>query len=64
MAKSILALRSQAAKPAAAARGAATPDGVVREWLVLGPVPLPESFKAKADFKKDGWRKTWLSAIT
>src|ERR1043165_1668841 len=35
-------LRFQARKPAGAeASGSPMPDGVVREWLVLGPVPVP-----------------------
>ncbi len=35
-------LRSQATKPKEGETGKPIPDGVIREWLVLGPVPLAE----------------------
>ncbi len=36
-------LRFQARKPAGAEpAGKSTPDGVVRDWLILGPVPVPD----------------------
>jgi len=41
-AKSIKALRSQATKPKAGETGKPIPDGVIHEWLVLGPVPLAD----------------------
>jgi len=53
VARTVLALRAQAAKPKPGAKGTAAPDGVVREWLALGPLPLPESFKSENDFKKE-----------
>jgi outer membrane protein assembly factor BamB len=46
-------LRFQAAPPGADATGRAMPDGVVREWLVLGPVPLPENTKVSEDTLPD-----------
>src|SRR5579872_1276262 len=41
--KTLPGLRFQAKKPSgAAAEGTPMPDGVIREWLVLGPVALPD----------------------
>ena len=44
-AKSVLALGANASQPAEGDAGTPIPDGVIREWLVLGPVPLPEGYK-------------------
>ncbi len=41
-AKSVTELRSQAARPKEGETGKPIPDGVIREWLVLGPLPMPE----------------------
>ncbi len=40
-AKTMKQLRSQAAKPKEGETGTPMPDGVIREWLVLGPLPPP-----------------------
>jgi len=45
VAKTIKALRSQVKKPKEGETGQPIPDGVVREWLVLGPIQAPEGFK-------------------
>jgi outer membrane protein assembly factor BamB len=47
-AKSVKELSAQAAKPkddAPPAKEAAIPDGVIRNWLVLGPLPMAEDKK-------------------
>jgi hypothetical protein len=49
-AKVILELRAQAVKPKDGETGKPIPDGVIREWLVLGPVSVPEGGKLKDDF--------------
>ena len=41
VAKSVAQLRAQARKPQEGDTGSPIPDGVVRQWLVLGPLPLP-----------------------
>ncbi len=46
-------LRSRAAKPKEGEMGKPIPDGVVREWLTLGPVPIPEGKKATDEFSGD-----------
>ncbi len=43
-------LRSQAAKPKEGETGAPIPDGVIREWLVLGPVPCTNTLNDNVDF--------------
>ncbi len=43
-------LSAQAKKPEAGNKGKPIPDGIVREWLTLGPVPIPEGKAAKDDF--------------
>ena len=48
-AKSVLELRSQAEKPKGSDAGKPIPDGVIREWLVLGPVAVPEGKKPAED---------------
>jgi len=53
VARSILALRAQADRPKPEQTGRPIADGVVREWLVLGPHPLPEGFKNAKDFRKE-----------
>lgn len=40
--KAVKGLRYQTQKPGAEASGKPMPDGVVREWLILGPVPVPD----------------------
>ena len=50
VARSVKELSAQALKPkddASPARGAAIPDGVIRNWLVLGPLPLTEDKKVE-----------------
>ena len=42
VAKAVRELSAQARKPKGADRGKPIADGVVRDWLVLGPVPIPE----------------------
>jgi len=49
VAKPVAALRSQASKPKEGQIGRPIPDGVVREWLVLGPVPMTRSAKPDVD---------------
>ena len=44
--KAVKGLRFQVQKPGAEASGKSMEDGVVREWLVLGPVPVPDVPKA------------------
>ena len=51
--KALRELRVQARKPNAGDTGKPLPDGVIREWLVLGPVPIPEGRSAKSDFGTD-----------
>jgi outer membrane protein assembly factor BamB len=52
--KSIQGLRFQAKKPkGAGAEGTTMPDGVIREWLVLGPVALPEGGTVQKDTLPD-----------
>lgn len=46
-------LSAQAKKPKAGDKGKPIPDGVIREWLTLGPVPIPEGKAAKDDFGTD-----------
>jgi len=48
--ESILQLRTQATKPNEKDEGVPVPGGVLREWLVAGPLPLPDGF---TDFKKE-----------
>lgn len=48
--ESVIRLRARAGKPGKGDTGTPIADGVIREWLVLGPVPLPEGFKS---FKKE-----------
>ena len=50
VAKSVKNLRSQATKPKEGEIGKPIPDGVIREWLVLGPLPSTNAIKAGADF--------------
>ena len=45
-AKPVAELRAQASKPKDGDAGTPMPDGVIREWLVLGPLPLAEGVKA------------------
>ena len=50
VAGSVKELSAQAAKPrddAAPAKVAAIPDGVIRNWLVLGPIPLTADMKSE-----------------
>lgn len=42
-------LRFMARKPAAHDAGTPMPDGVIRQWLVLGPVPFPRDAKIEED---------------
>jgi len=42
-------LRYQARKPKAEDAGSPMPDGVVREWLMLGPVPVSDDYDVKQD---------------
>ena len=45
--KAVQGLRFQAREPKPGDTGAPMPDGVVREWLVLGPVPVPADLNLK-----------------
>lgn len=47
--KTVKGLRYQARPPRQGDAGEPMPDGVVREWLILGPVPLPEDKKVTED---------------
>ncbi|MCZ7648370.1 MAG: PQQ-like beta-propeller repeat protein [Planctomycetota bacterium] len=49
IARSVKALRAQAEEPKAGETGAPIPDGVIREWLILGPIAVPEGFKKMQD---------------
>ena len=49
-AKAIKELRAQARKPREGETGKPIPDGVVREWLVLGPVDIPAEKRPADDF--------------
>jgi outer membrane protein assembly factor BamB len=51
--KALRELRGQARKPNAGEPGKPMPDAVIREWLVLGPVPIPDGKNAKSDFGPD-----------
>ena len=51
--KALRELRVQARKPNAGDTGKPMPDGVIREWLVLGPVPIPDGKNPKSDFGPD-----------
>ncbi len=42
VAKSVKELCAQSAKPKEGDKGKPIPDGVIREWMVLGPLPAPE----------------------
>ena len=46
-------LSTQARKPKAEDTGKPMPEGVIRDWLVLGPVPIPAGKAAKEDFGTD-----------
>jgi len=48
--KAVRELRVQARKPNAGDPGKPLADGVIREWLVLGPAPIPAGKNAKDDF--------------
>ena len=45
VAMSVKNLRSQATKPKEGETGNAIADGMIREWLILGPVPVPDELK-------------------
>ena len=49
IAKAVSQLRAQASKPQEGTAGTPIPDGVIRQWLVLGPLPLLKDAKANAD---------------
>jgi hypothetical protein len=49
VAKSLAQLRAQAAKPQPGDTGRPIPDGVIRQWLVLGPLPLSKDARPAAD---------------
>ena len=51
--EAVKGLRFLARKPDGEAAGAAMPDGVVREWLVLGPVAVSEDADIKDDALPD-----------
>ena len=51
--KAVKALSYQAAPPKDGDTGKPMPDGVAREWLVLGPVPCPKDAKAEQDTLPD-----------
>ena len=45
VAKSMRQLRAQAARPGDGETGKPIDDGIIREWLILGPVPVPDELK-------------------
>ena len=47
--EAVKGLRYQARPPKHGDAGKPMPDGVVREWLILGPVPIPEGKKVTED---------------
>ena len=47
---SVMGLSSQTKKPKEGEPGKPTADGVIRRWLTVGPVVIPEGKAAKADF--------------
>ena len=51
--RAVRELRAQATEPNGGEPGKPIPDGVIREWLVLGPVPIPEGKSTKEDFGTD-----------
>ena len=52
VATSVRDLRCQGAKPREGDTGKPMQPGVISEWLVLGPLVLPEDFPKNANFKK------------
>jgi outer membrane protein assembly factor BamB len=48
--KAVKELASQAKKPKDDDKGKPLSEGVIREWVTLGPVPIPEGKAAKDDF--------------
>lgn len=48
--KNMIGVTAQAQKPGTDASGQGIADGVLREWLVLGPVPVPTGAKVAAEF--------------
>ena len=46
-------LGTQAKKPKPDDKGKAMPEGVIRDWLTLGPVPIPDGKAAKDEFGAD-----------
>jgi outer membrane protein assembly factor BamB len=51
--KAILGVCSQARKPKPDDKGAPLSDGLIRDWLIVGPVPIPAGKAAKDDFGTD-----------
>ncbi|MCY3018738.1 MAG: hypothetical protein NTW87_06880 [Planctomycetota bacterium] len=47
--QAVLGLRFQARRPKEGDAGQPMPDGVIREWLILGPVPIPENAKIEQE---------------
>jgi len=50
VAKTVKALSAQSRKPRATDKGESIPDGVIRHWLVLGPVPIPAGAKHDSEY--------------
>lgn len=51
--KAVAELSTQAKKPKPNDKGKPMPEGVIRDWLTLGPVPIPAGKAAKDDFGTD-----------
>ena len=51
--KAVLELATQAKKPKADDKGKAISDGIIRDWLILGPLPIPEGKKPGDEFGAD-----------
>ncbi|MFB3891925.1 MAG: PQQ-binding-like beta-propeller repeat protein [Phycisphaerae bacterium] len=53
MSSAVKELGAQARKPKDDDKGKPIPDGVIRQWLIAGPVPIPDGKTAKDDFNED-----------
>jgi outer membrane protein assembly factor BamB len=53
LSKAVKDLAAQARKPKVDDMGTPMPEGVIRDWLTLGPVPIPPGKAAKDDFGTD-----------
>ena len=53
LAQSVKELATQSKTPKTGDKGTPLSDGLIRDWLTLGPVPIPEGKTAKDDFGID-----------